>query len=106
VPVNRFFPGVIDYDGPMSANYRHGRMLSAEAASIWVQSVTPFVPGAQRARILDLGSGTGRLSTLFAKAFRAHIVGIDPSRRMLAAARSEGQGPISRTPSEPPNVFR
>jgi SAM-dependent methyltransferase len=75
----------------MSANYRGGRMLSAEAASIWLQGVAPFVPAARHARILDLGSGTGRFSTLFARAFRAHIVGIDPSRRMLAAARSGGQ---------------
>jgi SAM-dependent methyltransferase len=89
--VNRFFPGVIDYDGPASANYHCGRTLSTQAADVWVQSVAPFVPTARLVRILDLGSGTGRFSTLFAEAFRAHVVGIEPSRRMLAAARSGGQ---------------
>lgn len=86
--VNRFFPGVIDYDGAMSANYRRGRTLSTQAAVIWLETVSPFVPIAQRARILDLGCGTGRFSILFAEAFQAHILGIEPSRRMLAAARS------------------
>lgn len=90
--MNRFFSGVIDYDGRMSANYSCGRTLSTEAASIWVQGVAPFVPTTQRPRILDLGSGTGRFSKLFAEAFAAaHIAGIEPSRRMLAAARSAAQ---------------
>jgi len=89
--VNRFFPGVIDYEGAMSANYRHGRTLSTQAAGIWLENVAPFVPTAQRARILDLGCGTGRFSILFAERFDAHILGIEPSRRMLAAARSGAQ---------------
>jgi ubiquinone/menaquinone biosynthesis C-methylase UbiE len=89
--VNRFFPGVIDYDGAMSGNYRCGRTLSTQAARIWVENMAPFVPSAQRAQILDLGCGTGRFSILFAEAFQAHILGIEPSRRMLAAARSGAQ---------------
>ena len=89
--MSRFFPGVIDYDGPMSANYRYGRALSTEAARTWVQSVAPFVPAAKGARIVDLGSGTGRFSVVFAESLRAHVVGIEPSRRMLAAARNGSQ---------------
>jgi len=75
----------------MSANYPSGRTLSTEAARIWLESVSPFVPTANDARIVDLGSGSGRFSTLFAKSFRAHVVGIEPSMRMLATARSGGQ---------------
>jgi SAM-dependent methyltransferase len=93
VRVNRFFPGVIDYEGAMSANYGRGRTLSTQAAGIWLENVAPFVPTAQRARILDLGCGTGRFSILFADAFQAHILGIEPSRCMLAAARSGAQAP-------------
>jgi ubiquinone/menaquinone biosynthesis C-methylase UbiE len=88
--VNRFFPGVIDYDGTVSANYRCGRTLSTNAARVWLQNVAPFVPTAKRSRIVDLGCGTGRFSNLFAQSFKAHIVGIEPSKRMLAAARGEG----------------
>ena len=89
--MNRFFPGVIDYDGPMAEHYRSGRAPSVQAASIWVQNVGPFVPACRRAHILDLGCGTGRFSTLFAASFSANVVGIEPSMRMLIAARRGGR---------------
>lgn len=88
--VNQFFPGVIDYDGPMSANYRFGRTLSTEASRVWIQTVAPFAPSGKGARMLDLGCGNGRFSILFARSFQAHIVGVEPSKRMLAAAEHEG----------------
>ena len=88
--MTHFFPGVIDYDGRIAQHYRSGRALSVQAANIWVQSVGPFVPAAHRARILDLGCGTGRFSTLFAERFSANVVGIEPSLSMLIAAQREG----------------
>lgn len=62
----QFSPGVIDYDGRMSTSYHSGRALSAEAASTWCATAAPFVCAARSARVLDLGSGTGRFATLFA----------------------------------------
>ena len=88
--MTHFFPGVIDYNSRIAENYRSGRTLSVQAASIWVQSIGPFVPAAHRARILDLGCGTGRFSTLFAESFSANVVGIEPSMSMLIAAQREG----------------
>jgi ubiquinone/menaquinone biosynthesis C-methylase UbiE len=86
----QFRPGVIDYDGPMSTNYQSGRALSAEAASTWVKIVAPFVHFGVGSRILDLGAGTGRFSALFARTFEAQVIGVDPSKAMLAvAARRE-----------------
>jgi ubiquinone/menaquinone biosynthesis C-methylase UbiE len=89
VPERRFYPGVIDYSGPMSAVYRSGRTLSTEAARIWTSIVAPFVHIHADTRILDLGSGTGRFSLLFSQAFGAQVVGVDPSVAMLAAAASD-----------------
>ncbi len=85
----QFSPGVIDYDGRMSAGYHSGRALSAEAASTWCAIAAPFVRTAQCAKILDLGSGTGRFATLFAQSFETQVIGIEPSKGMLAAAMHE-----------------
>ena len=85
----QFSPGVIDYDGRMSASYHSGRALSAEAASTWCATAAPFVRTAQCARVLDLGSGTGRFATLFARSFETQVIGIEPSKGMLAAAARE-----------------
>jgi ubiquinone/menaquinone biosynthesis C-methylase UbiE len=87
----RFSPGAIDYDGRMSTNYSSGRGLSALSADVWRAAVAPFVPTTHRARILDLGSGTGRFATLFAASFRAQIIGVEPSRGMLGVAAKEGR---------------
>ena len=84
-----FSPGVIDYDGQMSANYPSGRALSPEAASTWCAILEPFVRHAGCARIVDVGAGTGRFSSLFAGSFQAHVIGIEPSRGMLTV----GAGP-------------
>jgi ubiquinone/menaquinone biosynthesis C-methylase UbiE len=87
----QFSPGVIDYDGRMSAGYQRGRTLSRDAAETWVTIVAPFVQGTPRARILDLGSGTGRFAALFAATFEADVVGVEPSKGMLAVANGEAR---------------
>jgi ubiquinone/menaquinone biosynthesis C-methylase UbiE len=85
-PVTQFCPGAIDYNDRMSANYHSGRALSSEAASTWAAIVAPFVHRRTNTRILDLGAGTGRFSALFAQAFEAQVVGIEPTKAMLAVA--------------------
>ena len=85
----RFSPGVIDYDGQMSAGYARGRALSPAACSVWCTVVSPFVQTLQPARILDLGSGTGRFAALFARSFEKPVIGVEPSQGMLAAALRE-----------------
>jgi ubiquinone/menaquinone biosynthesis C-methylase UbiE len=85
-----FSPGVIDYDGRMPANYLSGRALSREAASTWCAILAPFVQGAGRARIVDLGAGTGRFAAVFARSFEVQVIGVEPSRGMLTAG---GVGP-------------
>jgi ubiquinone/menaquinone biosynthesis C-methylase UbiE len=82
----RFAPGVIDYNGRMSAGYQSGRALSQDAASTWAAVVAPFVRGGSETRVLDLGAGTGRFSALFARTFEAHVIGVEPAMAMLAVA--------------------
>ena len=36
--------------------------------------------------VIDLGCGTGRYSGILAETFKAHVVGIDPSQKMLTRA--------------------
>jgi ubiquinone/menaquinone biosynthesis C-methylase UbiE len=91
IAAKRYFPGVIDYSGRMSASYNSGRVLSSETAATWAAIVAPFVRKRTNTRILDLGTGTGRFSTMFARVFDAHVIGVDPSTAMLAAADGSDQ---------------
>ena len=80
-----FSPGVIDYDGRMSANYPSGRALSREVASTWCAILEPFLQHVGRSRIVDVGAGTGRFATVFARSFEVEVIGVEPSRGMLTA---------------------
>jgi ubiquinone/menaquinone biosynthesis C-methylase UbiE len=76
---------MIDYD-QMSDRYQSGRSLSGAAAAIWTAVVASFLRDCAHPRILDLGSGTGRFSSLFARSLDATVVGVEPSTGMLAVA--------------------
>jgi ubiquinone/menaquinone biosynthesis C-methylase UbiE len=82
----QFSPGVIDYDGRMSAGYESGRALSTKAANTWTKIVARFVQYDEGFRILDLGAGTGRFTVLFARAFKVQVIGVEPSNSMLTVA--------------------
>jgi ubiquinone/menaquinone biosynthesis C-methylase UbiE len=75
----------------MAAGYQPGRTLSREAASTWVTIVGLFVRRTARVRILDLGAGTGRFSALFAGALETQVIGIEPSKAMLAVANRDAR---------------
>jgi ubiquinone/menaquinone biosynthesis C-methylase UbiE len=87
-PAKPFAPGAIDYNGRMSADYQSGRALSREAARTWSAILEPLVQRTVSARIVDVGAGTGRFSTLFARSFEAQVIGIEASKGMLAVASS------------------
>jgi len=86
VTSKRFFPGSIDYDSSISANYRAGRALSQEAAATWRTAVEPFIPRTPRPTILDLGAGTGRFAPVLAALSGARIIGVELSLNMLRVA--------------------
>ena len=77
----------MDYDNILlHKTYRKGRELSPETAALWMNAVADFLPRRPELRILDLGCGTGRFSVPLATCFDALVIGIDPSRKMLAEA--------------------
>ncbi len=77
----------VDYDRRLHQTYRAGRSLSADAGRLWMAALAGHV-GRARAEltILDLGAGTGRFSVLLANAFRARVIGVEPSAKMRADA--------------------
>ncbi len=76
-----------DYDeGDIHQTYRTGRALSREQIDFWSALLRAAVTSRPRL-ILDVGCGVGRFSGMLRDLFEASVVGLDPSERMLAAAR-------------------
>jgi len=90
----RFSGGVVDYDGPIAADYSAARALSNEAALVWRSAVAPFIPPSAPT-ILDLGAGTGRFSSLLADFHGARVIGVEPSRGMLRVAMQRARPTIA-----------
>jgi ubiquinone/menaquinone biosynthesis C-methylase UbiE len=80
----------MDYDRTeLPTNYDHARAVPDATMRLWLERVTAHVPPTEVEEIIDLGCGTGRFSAALADAFAARVIGIDPSEKMLAEARSK-----------------
>jgi ubiquinone/menaquinone biosynthesis C-methylase UbiE len=78
----------MDYDSnDMAVTYDRGRDHGPEVLELWMDVVSQQVKPERIKTILDLGCGTGRFSEALAVRFGADVVGIDPSKKMLAQAR-------------------
>src|SRR5262249_30804676 len=87
------FGKAMDYDQTkIAASYERARALTPEAMSLWKRLLTLDVERGAVSRAVDLGCGTGRFSGLLAAEFNCPVVGVDPSKTMLAEARRK---PIS-----------
>jgi len=81
---------VVDYDRTsIPEGYDRGRDHGPEALALWMSVIESRTRGRSIHRILDLGCGTGRFSQGLANRFDAEVVGVDPSRKMLAIARGK-----------------
>jgi len=69
--------------------YDAGRSLAEQVMTRWMAVVAARLEGATVGAVLDLGCGTGRFSAALATQCRAPVIGVDPSRRMLARARAK-----------------
>lgn len=80
----------MDYDATdIAATYDRGRDHGPEFLDLWMNVVASHVKDQDTKKILDLGCGTGRFSEALAVYFDAEVIGVDPSKKMLAQARSK-----------------
>jgi ubiquinone/menaquinone biosynthesis C-methylase UbiE len=78
----------MDYEAYVIAEvYDKARALLPATARLWQELLADYIDPGAALLILDLGCGTGRFSELLARQFGGHVIGIDPSERMLQQAR-------------------
>src|SRR6266436_10379245 len=80
----------MDYDATdIASTYDLGREHGPEFLTLWMDLVSSHVKDQHIKTILDLGCGTGRFTEALRARFEAEVIGIDPSEKMLAQARSK-----------------
>jgi ubiquinone/menaquinone biosynthesis C-methylase UbiE len=80
----------MDYDlTEIPAAYDRGREHGPALLDQWMDVVGFHLGTRTIARVLDLGCGTGRFSNSLFVRFDADVIGLDPSRKMLAEARAK-----------------
>ena len=77
---------MVDYDGRMGSVYVAGRGISPAEVARWTGAFSEYVPERRPLDVLDLGSGTGRLTPGLAIEFQGRVYGVEPSDRMRAEA--------------------
>jgi SAM-dependent methyltransferase len=86
-----FFPGSVDYEGPMSRDFNCGRALSSHSSAVWRAALEPHI--GQAGKVLDLGSGTGRFAVLIAEWFDTTVIGVEPAAGMREVAATNARHP-------------
>lgn len=77
---------MVDYNGRMGSVYVAGRGMPIAEVRRWTSAFATHVPQRRPLDVLDLGSGTGRLSPGLAAEFHGHVYGVEPSDVMREAA--------------------
>src|ERR1044071_8818458 len=79
----------MDYDKTeIPTSYARARDHGPAFQKQWMDTIATYVEPQSVRTVLDLGCGTGRFSEGIAEHFNAAVIGIDPSRKMLAEAQS------------------
>lgn len=73
----------------ISSVYSRSRSLSNETIRMWMDSIASRINKAEIKTVVDLGCGTGRFSKALAGAFSCKVIGVDPSVKMLSAAKKD-----------------
>ena len=93
----------MDYDKtPIASTYDAARSYPAHVLAKWLDLVSAHAPIGTQV-ILDIGCGTGRFTYPLAERFQAHVIGVDPSEKMLRAAErkaSNGRVELRRATAE------
>jgi SAM-dependent methyltransferase len=90
--VSNFRPGSVDYERQAPA-FDRGRSLSADATETWRAVAERWFGPLSPERVLDLGSGTGRLSPLLAEWLGCQVTGVEPSDGMREVAERDNAHP-------------
>lgn len=77
---------MVDYNGRMGSVYVAGRGISPAEVERWTGAFAAYLPERRPLDVLDLGSGTGRLTPGLAARFQGQVYGVEPSDRMREAA--------------------
>lgn len=78
-----------NYDAvDIARTYASARALTGERMRVWAAYLSSALEGRSIRNIVDLGCGVGRFSRLLGEVFEARVYGVDPSERMLEAARA------------------
>lgn len=78
----------MDYER-QAETFLRGRSLSDDATAAWQQVAEKWLVPLKPAYLLDLGSGTGRMSPLLAEWLGCQVSGVEPSEGMRATALRE-----------------
>jgi ubiquinone/menaquinone biosynthesis C-methylase UbiE len=82
----------MDYDTTdIAATYDAARNHAPGVQQRWLDLVASHAPSPLNL-IVDLGCGTGRFTQPLSDRLNTRVLGLDPSEKMLAAARSKGHG--------------
>ena len=78
----------MDYDETeIATTYDKARALAPETLRLWQDLLSAHIDRAAISLVIDLGCGTGRFSEVLAEHFGVHVIGIDPSEKMVDQAR-------------------
>ena len=79
----------VDYNQRQHQGYAAGRAMPDESRAIWAAALARRAPERRPLRVLDLGSGTGRLTPMLAATFGGPVWGVEPHEQMRAQAEAE-----------------
>lgn len=79
----------IDSDDRPFANYHQGRAHDESVMRLWRDTIRRCVGDRSGLTVLDLGSGTGRYSGVFADELDSQVIAVEPSDKMRAVAEAE-----------------
>jgi ubiquinone/menaquinone biosynthesis C-methylase UbiE len=77
---------MVDYDERQHIGFVAGRHMPPSAQRSWMDAFARHLPTSRPLTVLDLGSGTGRMTPALADTFGGPVVGVEPSARMRAQA--------------------
>jgi len=82
-----------DYNDRLHAVFHEARALLPETVQTWIDVLSCYMSASRHPTIIDLGSGTGRFSTLLADAFQARVLGVEPAAKMRTVAENVSHHP-------------